>query len=246
MSVGADGAAIGWDLSPDWTLETVLGSGGSASPLSDRVNALAFSPDGQTLATGSGEPSRSGQVHLWNVKTGGLTQEFGNVHSDTILGLEFSRSGQYLASSAADRFMKVIDLSAGKVTRSFEGHTHHVLGVAWKQDGRTLATAGADSVVKLWDFRSGERRKNIDGFEKEVTTIVAFGPEQFLASSGDHNVRALNDKGETVRTFSGATDFLYSTAATPDGKRVIAGGQDGILWVWDGRTGALTARLQSP
>jgi WD40 repeat protein len=243
VSVSSEGAVIGWDLSPAWTLESVLGTGDAASPLSDRVNALAFSPDGRTLATGSGEPSRNGQIQLWNVATGRLTQEFNDVHSDAVFGLAFSRNGQYLASSAADRFMRILDLSTGKVTRSFEGHTHHVLGVAWKQDGRTLATAGADDVVKIWDFRGGERRKNIGGFEKEVTSISCFADGQFLAASGDHQVCVVNENGETVHGFKGAKDFLYSAAATPDGKWIIAGGQDGILWVWDGVTGKLTGQL---
>jgi WD40 repeat protein len=208
------------------------------------VNALAFSPDGRTLAIGSGEPSRSGQIQLWEVATRRVAQEFNNVHSDTVFGLAFSRSGQFLASCAADRFMRVIDLSTGKVARSFEGHTHHVLGVAWMDNGRTLATAGADDVVKTWDFRTGERRKNIDGFEKEVTAITSVAGEQFLVASGDHQVRVVNANGETVHAYDGAKDFLYTAAATGDGKRIIAGGQDGVLYVWDG-SGNLLSRLMT-
>jgi WD40 repeat protein len=239
ICVSTDGACSGWSLRPDWTLQAAFGSADGASPVSDRVNALAFSPDGQTLAMGSGEPTRSGQIQLWSVTTGRLNREFNEVHSDAVFGLAFSRNGQYLASSAADRFMKVIDLRTGKVARAFEGHTHHVLGVAWKQDGRTLATAGADNVVKIWDFRTGERRKNIDGFEKEVTSISGFTEDRFLVTSGDHQVRIVNEKGETVRTLSNAKDFLYSAAGTTDGKRIIAGGQEGTLWVWDALSGEL-------
>jgi WD40 repeat protein len=244
VALSADGAVLGWNLRPEWSLELVLGTGDDQSPVKDRVNALAFSPDGQTLATGSGEPSRSGQIQMWNVRTGRLTKEFNTVHSDTVLGLEFSRNGQSLASSSADRFMKISDVSDGRIARVFEGHTHHVLGVAWAEDGRSLATAGADNVVKLWDFRSGERRKTIDGFEKEVTSISGVAGGQFLAASGDHQVRLLNDKGELVRAFSGGKGFVYTGAATSDGKLVVAGGDDGVLRVWNGLTGELSAELE--
>ena len=83
------------------------------------------------------------------------------MHSDAVFGLDFSADGKYLASSAADKFVKVLDLSTGKVVKTFEGHTHHVLGVSWKRDGRTLASAGADNVIKVWDFVTGERKKTI-------------------------------------------------------------------------------------
>jgi WD40 repeat protein len=237
VAVDADGASIGWNLNSPWMLERVLGTGDASSPISDRVNALAFSPDGRTLAIGSGEPSRSGQIELWNVGTGQMVQEFGTVHSDAVLALEFSPNGKYLASGAADRFMKVIDLNAGKVWRSFEGHTHHVLGVAWKRDGRILATAGADDVVKIWDFSTGERKKTVEGFSKEVTSVVRFLDDQYLVTSGDQQVRILNEKGETIRTFKGAADFVYAAATALDGTIVVAGGQEGVLRVWDGGTG---------
>jgi WD40 repeat protein len=164
-----------------------------------------------------------------------MIQEFDNTHSDAVLGLEFSPNGKLLASSAADRFMRVTELETGRVVKSFEGHIHHLLGVAWARDGRTLATAGADNVVKLWDSVSGERKKNIEGFSKEVTSICRFDDDQFLVSSGDQQVRVINQKGETVRSYGGAKDFVYAAASTPDGSVVIAGGQDGVLLVWNGK-----------
>ncbi|HTD85564.1 MAG TPA: NB-ARC domain protein, partial [Candidatus Binatia bacterium] len=164
---------------------------------------------------------------------------------------DFSPDGTMLASGAADKFLHVIDLASSKVIKSFEGHTHHVMGVSWKRDGRTLASAGADAVVKVWDFTTGERKKNIDGFGKEATAISFVGyTDQAVVSCGDAQVKLVKDNGETVRSFSGA-DFLYSAAATPDGAFVIAGGQDGVLRVWNGRDGTLVsafaeATLRSP
>jgi WD40 repeat protein len=246
VGVTSEAAALGWKSGPTWTLERTLGTGHAAPLIIDCVNALTFSPDGKTLASGSGQPSRSGQIQLWDVANGNMIQESATAHSDAVLCLAFSPSGRYLASGSADRFMKVTDLETGKVIRSFEGHTHHVLGLAWDQSGRMLATAGADNVVKLWDFRTGERKKNIEGFAKEVTSIGRFGDDQFLATSGDHQVRLINEKGEDVRSYSGGAGFIYSAATTPDGTRVVAGGDESVLWIWEGKSGERLASLGPP
>jgi WD40 repeat protein len=253
VSGGADRSAIIWDLQPGWNLEQTIGFG-EASPIIDRVNALRFSPDGKLLAMGSGEPTRGGEIKIWKVASEIHNPKFviqnpqqplysfTNVHSDAVFGLDFSPDGKYLASSAADKFVKVLDLATGKVVRTFEGHTHHVLGVSWKRDGRTLASAGADNVIKVWDFVSGERKKTIEGFSKEVTSISFIGTtDQALASSGDDQIRTFRDNGEKIRSYEGATNFVNSASATPDGRIVIAGGDDGVLRVWNGTNAEVIA-----
>jgi WD40 repeat protein len=230
-----------WDLKPTWVLERTIGTGDIDSPLTDRVNAVRFSPDGRMLATGGGEPTRSGEIKLWSVAEGEAIREFARVHSDAVLALDFSPDGKFLASASADRFVRVVELATGKAVKTFEGHTSYVLGVAWKGDSRILASAGADNVIKVWDFIAGERRKNIESASKEVTSIAFVGvTEQMVATSGDGQVRMMRDNGEKVREFSGS-DFMNSVAATPDGGLVVAGGQDGTLRVWDGKTGNAVA-----
>ncbi len=247
VSGAADRAAVVWDLNPGWTLERTIGTGDAASPISDRVNALRFSPDGKQLATGGGEPTRGGDIKIWQVADGRLMQSFTNVHSDAVFGLDFSADGKYLASGAADKFAKVLDLSSGKVVKTFEGHTHHVLGVSWKRDSRTLASAGADNVIKVWDFVTGERKKTIEGFGKEVTSITFIGiTDQTLASSGDDQIRTVSDNGEKIRSYEGGTDFINSAAVTPDGRIVIAGGQDSVLRVWNGTNAKVMATFAPP
>jgi WD40 repeat protein len=247
ISGGADGNLIMWNLNPPWALERVLGTGDSASAIVDRVMAVRFSRDGQRLATGSGEPSRSGEIKIWQLSDGKLLSDLKSVHSDSVLSLDFSPDDKYLASGAADKFARVIELASGKVVKAFEGHTHHVLGVSWKRDGRSLATAGADNVVKVWDFTTGERKKNIEGFSKEVASISFIGAtDQALTSSGDSQVRIVRENGESVRTFGGATDYMYSASATPDGKVIVAGGQDSVLRVWNGGDGNVVATFPAP
>lgn len=235
LSTGADRAVAGWDLDARWSLDRVLGAADASSSLADRVNALEFSPDGQRLATGGGVPSRGGEIKIWQISTGKLLQSFDDVHSDSILSLAFNFDGTLLASSAADRFMKVTDLSTQKVIGAFEGHTNHVLSVSWKRDGRTLATGGADNVIKTWDLFSGQRLKTIEGFGKEVTCVryLADG-NQLLATCGDGTVRVLNDDGSASRTILSGSDFINCAATSPDNWMFLAGGASGMIHAWHG------------
>jgi WD40 repeat protein len=242
VSTGSDSATLAWNLAPEWKIERTIGTGEGDSALTDRVNALTFSRDGTQLATGSGEPSRGGEMKLWDAASGQLVRDFPKVHSDAVYGLEFSPDGKLLASGAADRMAHVIDPATGKVVRRFEGHTHHVLGVSWSADGRTLATAGAEGLVKVWDFASGDRRKNIEGYEKEVTAVRFVATSaNLLTSSGDNKVRLVGLDGKEVRIFSEVADFMQSAALSADGKLVVAGGQDSVLRVWNVADGAKVA-----
>lgn len=230
-----------------WALERVIGTGDANSRLADRVNALRFTADHQQLLTGGGEPTRGGEIKLWSVKDGAFVREFPNVHSDSVFALDVSADGKYLASGAADRFAKTVDLSTGKIVKTFEGHTHHVLGVAWKRDRRTLLTAGADNMAKAWDATTGERRKNIELFAKEVTAAAFVGvSDEAVLAAGDGQVMLVKGNGEKVRSFTGASDYLYSVAVTADGSVVLAGGADGVLRAWNGKDGKLLAEFPRP
>lgn len=235
----ADGQLVRVNAFPQWKLTQVLGPQGDDKPsvFADRVLALAFSPDGTTLAVGGGEASRSGELTLWNVADGKLVRTFADAHSDTVYGVDFSADGKLLASAAADKFVKVFDLSTGKHVRSYEGHTHHVMDVSWKGDGTTLASAGADNAIKVWNAETGEQSRTITTYKKQVTSLSFIGMEDdFISCSGDKRVfRHKASNGGTVREFKGCPDYVYCSTTTSDGAIVAAGCEDGVLRVWNGK-----------
>ena len=230
-----------------WTLARTIGTSTGKSPITGRVYSSAFSPDGSLLATGGGDPSRSGQLILWNTATGEKVREIYNCHSDIILGLDFSRDGKWLASGAADKFAKVWETKSGKKLFSFEGHTHHVMDVDLKPDMRTLLSAGADGIVKVWNLVTGEAQYTIKGYTKEITSLQFTGYDaQFLVGTAQAYVRFLDERGRNKRSFTGAKDFVNAVATTPDSTIVIAGGQDGVLRAWNGKDGKLIKEFVPP
>ena len=226
---------------PKWSLTATLGSAGEGKPsrFADRVLSLAFSPDGTLLAAGGGEASRSGELTIWNVADRKLVRTIADAHSDTVYGLDFSRDGKFLASAAADKFVKVFDISNGNHVRSYEGHTHHVMDVSWNGDGTKLISAGADNAIKVWNAETGEQSRTITTYKKQVTSLEFIGMEdEFISCSGDKRVfrhRAAN--GGTVREFKGCPDYVYCSATTSDGMLIAAGCEDGVLRIWNGKDG---------
>lgn len=234
----AEGDIVRVNTALNWTLERTLGGESASSPLIDRVNALRFSPDGNTLAAGGGEPTRSGDISLWDVASGTLIKDLKERHSDTVLSLDFSPDGKQLASGGADKIARVTEIASGKILNVFEGHSHHVMGVSFRADGRLLATAGADRAVVVWDMISGERKVKVEGWSKEVTSVQFIGAtNQILTSAGDNLVRIVDDNGGQVRAMAKLPDFMQSAASSTTANVMIAGGEDGILRVWNGTTG---------
>lgn len=233
LAAAADGQYRSWNIANQWVLEATIGNA-TESPLSDRVTALDFSPDGTMLLAGSGPPSRFGELKVFSTTNWGLVKDFGECHSDTILTAKFSPDSRTIATGAADKIIRLHDVASGKFIRTLEGHTHHVLALAWQDDGQTIASGSADNSVKIWDVATGQQNRTINGFGKEVTSIAFVGQtNQILTSCADRQTR-LHDSGNGngLRTFGGAADSLYSVGIAEDGPYVISGGQDGKLWIW--------------
>jgi WD40 repeat protein len=254
VSGSADQTAGVWTTTPTWSLigqlgpkkETPLDFAGS--PFAARVLSLAFSRDGKWLATGGGEASRSGELFIWDVAAQTMAKEFKDAHSDTVMSIEFGRDGKYLVTGAADKFVKLWDIAAGKLVKSFEGHTHHVLGVSIKADNSLLASAGADNAIKIWNVETGEQSRTIPGYSKQVTSIRFLGvTENVISCGGDKTVRYHNaTNGSQPRAFAGGTDFMYCAAASRDEQVVVAAGEDGVLRVWNGTNAQALRQFDPP
>ena len=109
---------------------------------------MAFSPDGETLVSGS----RDGSVRFWNVSTRQNTATFR--HGIYVMTVAFSPDGSTVASGIAESTIKLWDVAAARSIATLEGHSGWVLSIAFSPDGELLASGSSDGTVLLWDTSS--------------------------------------------------------------------------------------------
>jgi WD40 repeat protein/serine/threonine protein kinase len=216
-------------------------------------SALAFSPDGQSLATGhieSRDRVVGNVVYIWDVHTGRKIRTLPG-HTQPVHSLAFSPDGRCLASGAgkphdsigADGELKLWDTQSGLERFDLRAHLR-VYALAFGPDGGRLASAGVDQTIKLWDPATGKEVLTLRG-HRGIVRSLAFSPngQQLVSASHDMTVRVWDGtplQGQpdpAYLTLRGHSGDVTSVAFSPDGRYLASASLDQTVKIWDRWTG---------
>jgi WD40 repeat protein len=206
----------------------------------DWVGDVSFSPDGQTIASASGD----GTIKLWNVETGEILHTLKG-HQGAVLDLSFSPDGQTIASASDDQTVKLWTVATGELIHSLEGHQDWIRSLSFSPDGQTIVSASDDQTLKLWAVKTGTLIQTLSGHQALVSSI-RFSPDgQTIASASDDRTVKLWDgkTGALIRTLAGHQGEIWSIRFSRDGKTLASGSGDKTIKLWDVQTGGLIHTL---
>lgn len=193
-----------------------------------RSDGLAFSPDGNSLASASTDST----IRIWDAATGNELRVLRG-HAVAVRTVSFSADGKLLASGDAAGKVKIWDVATGREQAEFAGHKGRVNATAFSRDGKLLASGGIDNSIKVWDVAAKSEAKTLIGHTGWVNALVFGADNQTLVSgSADKSIKLWNlATGQTIKT-ADQPQAVTCLSVNPGGNLLVSGAADSIVRLW--------------
>lgn len=221
----------------DWSLS------GRLVGLSERIQSIAFSPDGRFLAAAGGSPGRLGELQIWDVAERSLTQSL-QVGYDTIYGASWSPDGKLVACGCPDNTVRAFDAATGKQVLFQGAHNDWVIDTVFSQDGGHLVSVSRDMTMKLIEtpterfidnitsitpgaLRGGLHAVDLRPGQDELVIGGADGvPARFRMFRREDKQRRIGDDDNRLLNYAALPGRVYDAIFSPDGALVAAVSSD--------------------
>jgi len=217
---------------------------------SKQVYTLGWSPDGQYIASGSGDET----VQIWDFAKGkNILTYCGHCHKvgkGLVQAIMWSPDGKYLVSGSWDKTVRIWDSCTGHTISTFRSDYALVEAVAWSPDGQHIASGNRNGIAQVWNVTTGKKVRKFLGHYVKAPNLdvvsLAWSPNstRIASASWDKTVKIWN----SLKNSGGKNDYLIyrghkaevnSLSWSPDGSCIASGGRDNAVHVWDSSKGEL-------
>ena len=169
-----------------------------------------------------------------------------NADGGFVYSVQFSPDGKILASSGADRRIRLWNTDTGKVIYTLDGHQAAVMAMQFMPNGKILISAGADLTIRFWDLEQKQLLKTIEAHEQPINALAISQDGQIIISgSSDRTIRVRQLGTPNHHTLQGHQEAVLTVAISPDGKTIASGSMDGMVYLWDATTKQLIHSFQA-
>lgn len=243
IASGSRGEIKLWDLKTGDLIATLSEYPWVRTVIVDEINDLAFSPDGQTLASGGADST----IKMWHLGAKDLI-DIMHKHNGMVRCVGFTPDGRMLATGGDDRKIQFWDMTERQVimTLSLEDTAAHSL--IFSKDAKTLVT-GSYRKIKVWNISTKEELSCVDvelqhslmGHSHIVSSLAVSENKKILVSgSKDKTIKIWHLKtGELISTLKGHKDGVCAVALSKDEQIIASGSADKTIKLWHLETGEL-------
>jgi WD40 repeat protein len=194
------------------------------------VDAVAWSPDGQYIATASVDHT----VKVWSASKGYLICTYSG--DDEIYALAWSPNSKLLASGGGDNMVHIWNAADCSSNNAYATHTESgpVVSLAWSPDGQYIASGGWDYMAQIWNVSNGKQLHSLS-FSEVVSSIAwSHNGRQIAVGSWDKSVSIWDTStGQVVNTYSYYSDAINAVAWSPNDRYLAIGDNNGTVEVRD-------------
>ena len=197
-----------------------------------QVWSVVFHPNNRQVLSASWDAT----VRLWDIKSGMENKKI--THPKDVNGVAITRDGSKILSGCDNQNAFLWNASTGDEIRRYGGFKDYVYAVAFAPDSRHIACGSNDRSLRVFDMKTGQPVKIWEGLDDPVLA-VAFSPDsRYVFSSGSKAIQQFEiSSGKEVRRFEGHTSRALGMALSVDGRRLVTGGDDGTVRLWDVASG---------